>query len=94
MPDLLLDERLRRRDDIISAPIDDGYVMLDADAGKYLQFNPVAAHIWDLLEQPRTARDIVFALQSQFDVDAEQCVVDTCGTLEQLLALGVVRRLE
>lgn len=85
------DRLLCRKADIVGAQISDGYVMLDLDRGKYLQFNAVAETVWALLETPKSFATLVELLKARFDVTSERCAVEVGAFLERLLVLNLVR---
>ena len=58
---------LRRNEDMIGAPVEGGYVLLDVERGKYLHFNATAMRIWEMLETPKTVAELCAAMQERFD---------------------------
>ena len=57
-------------------------VILHLDDGVYYSLNPVGARVWDLLQQPRTAEELIARVTEEFDVAAERCRLD----VEELLS--------
>jgi hypothetical protein len=73
-----------------SCPLGDAIVLLDMRAGLYFSLDNVGAAIWQLLQQPRTVKDICDALLEQFDVTPDTCRRDLVGLLRELEARGLV----
>src|SRR3569833_3346207 len=85
------DRLLCRKADVIGAQITDGYVMLDLDSGKYLQFNAMAETVWALLEKTKNFAALVELLEARFDVMSERCTTKENTKQEQQLVLNLVR---
>ena len=65
-------------------------MMMSIEAGKYFSLNPIGSRIWQLIESPLPAGEVVAALEQEFDVDGERCRADTLTFLEGLIANGLV----
>ena len=65
-------------------------VILNARTGTYHGVEEVAARIWELLQEPRTVREIHAALLEEYDVDADTCRRDLLGLLQALAAEGLI----
>lgn len=65
--------------------------ILDMASGSYLGFNATAAHVWRLLEEPRTLDSLCQAMMSEFDINADRCRGEVSALLEELLAGGLIR---
>jgi len=65
-------------------------VVLNFEDGMYYSLNAVSARIWELVQQPRSIRDLHAALLDEFDVDPERCRADLLEHLEELRALQLV----
>jgi len=46
-----MQKKYTRNNDTIQGRLNDELVMMDIEKGKYFSLNPVATHIWDLLEK-------------------------------------------
>ena len=73
------------------APMGDELVMMDVAQGKYFGLNPIATHIWSLLESPISLDSLVSELMLQFDVTERECRSDTETLLKQLLDRQLVK---
>jgi hypothetical protein len=58
---------------------------------EYLGLDPVATHVFALLDRPRTLDDLVARLVEDYDIDEERCRSDVAPFLEQLLAHKLIR---
>ncbi|HSV89009.1 MAG TPA: PqqD family protein [Bacteroidales bacterium] len=62
-----------RNPEPITGSLHDHLVMLDIQKGKYFSLNPVAARIWEILENPHTLEEVCSKLLDEYDVSQEQC---------------------
>lgn len=81
-----------RNSKTISGRLHDELVMMDLEQGKYFSLNPVATRVWDLLEKPMDSAEICSVLMDEYDVNAEQCVIEVEELLEEMGKLGLVLR--
>lgn len=83
---------IRRNEDMIGAPVEGGYVLLDVERGKYLHFNATAMRIWEMLETPKTVAALCTAMQERFDVAPDRCAREVGALADRMLAAGLIRR--
>jgi hypothetical protein len=85
------DPRWQRDDNWVGSQIDDNFVMVNIETGKYIALNASASAIWDSIEQPRSAEEIVIDLRSRFEVDPQTCRTSVDRMLGQMgeLALAI-----
>ncbi len=62
---------MRRNDGLLAAAVGDELLMMSSIDGKYFNLNGVGARIWELLARPASVEDLVTALTSEYDVDAD-----------------------
>lgn len=74
----------------ISANLGEELAVLDMASGSYLGFNATAAHIWRLLDAPKTLDALVDALTGEFEVDAETCRKEVQPLLDRMAAAGLI----
>lgn len=82
--------RYARAPGAAGAEVDGEVVVLSPSDLRYHGLNESAAAVWDLLEQPSTAADLVDRLLEQFDVDRAECEADVGAHLAELVELGLV----
>lgn len=87
---LPLDATLKRADAIVSSQAGSRTHMMDARTGRQFALEDSGARVWALLESPRTVRDLLQHLASEFDVDAVACDADVHPFLEMLLRDGLL----
>lgn len=65
-------------------------VILHLDDGVYYSLNPVGARVWDLLQEPRTADELVARVVEEFNVAVDPCRHDVEELLSALRARALV----
>jgi hypothetical protein len=81
------ESKWQRDDNWVGSQIEDNFVMVNIETGKYVSLNASASAIWDALEQPRSTDEIVADLLGKFEVDDETCrnsVSRVLGTMSEL----------
>ena len=73
-----------RNSNVSAAALDQETVLMSTEGNRYFSLNALGTDIWRLLEQPRTTREIVAAIRSNYDVDEEQASQDVNEFLEAL----------
>ena len=80
------------RTDAYASRVKDDLVFFDETAGKYFATGTVGADIWELIEEPRSLRDICAALMERYKVDEATCLAEVQRFVEELLEAGLARR--
>lgn len=80
-----------RNNETISGRLHDEIVMMDIEKGKYFSMNPVATHIWDLLEEPTSLEELCSTLTLEFEVDASTCKEDVAHFIAEMLKLSLIK---
>lgn len=75
----------RIEEEIISSDIDGEVVLFNLESGKYFGFNETSSRIWDLIEQPIDLGELVSALTTDYQIDAETCEAEVRGIVKQLV---------
>lgn len=81
---------LTRNDSIVFTELDDTIVMMDVDEGHYYELDPIAARIWELIDDGATVGAVCDALAEQYEVDPQECQQDTLEFLTQAVERGIV----
>lgn len=89
-PSLNEDTPVSWADTAISTDIDGELVALDVTKGVCYGLNRMGTRIWQLVETPRSARQVADILLSEFEVAPEVCVDETLNLLRELKAAGLV----
>ena len=66
-------------------------IILNLKSGVYYGLNSVGTRIWNLLQQPRSVREIRDALVARYDVDRERAENDLIALLQKLIDAGLVQ---
>jgi len=70
--------------------IDGTTVLMNRENGGLYGLNPVAARVWEWLQEPRTLPELVELLTGEFDVDVETAEVDLKLLLGELRGRGLI----
>ena len=76
----------------IYAELDRDCILVDVEAGKYLQLNPVGAEIWKTLAAPVLVGELCRRLHARFDAPPETIDADVMAFLEKLEARGMLTK--
>ena len=87
---LTADSQVARAETALSAEVGGELVALDVNRGVCYGLNHVGTRIWQLLETPRSVREIVDTLLSEYEVTPEACTEQTLNLLHDLLAAELV----
>ena len=74
----------------VSSDLGGEAVILNMATGVYHGLNEVGAKVWDLIEQPKTVKEIKELLVEQYEVEPEVCKNDLLALLKDLQAAGLV----
>jgi hypothetical protein len=59
-------------------------VILNLKRGLYYGLNPVGSWIWNKIQEPQSFKDLLDAMQREYDVDADVCGRDLIALLKAL----------
>lgn len=79
-----------RKSDVLESEVHGEIVALDVGQGQCFGFNSSASSIWRLLDKETSAHEICTALQSEFDIDSQQCQDDVLRVLNELRDKGLI----
>lgn len=85
-----LDDTIVAIRDQVSCDLADEAVVLSLKDGVYYGLNPVAARVWELIQEPRSLREIRDRLLEEFDVEDGACTQDLLALLVQLREWNLV----
>jgi hypothetical protein len=75
---------------LISCSLANEAVVLHLEDGIYYGLNPVASRIWELVQQPRTVKEIRNTLLSEYEIAEPACTRDLLELLAQLVRWKLV----
>lgn len=82
--------RVRRRPDVLFAPIDYEVLALDETSGQCYSLNEVAGQLWQWMEAPQPIAELCARLQEEYEVEPERCGREVLAVLEGLREVGLV----
>lgn len=80
----------RNNEDFLSSKLGNELVMMNTKTGDYLGLNQVSNDIWELIQQPCTAEDIINGLLQQYEVSKEDCEKQTLECLNKMMEQGMI----
>ncbi len=78
-------------EDQISSDLGGEAVILNMKTGIYHGLNEVGARVWDLIEQPKTVKEIKQVLLEEYEVEAEACTNDLFSLMNNLKTAGLIK---
>ena len=76
--------------DVVSCDLDAEHIVLNLASGIYHSIDGVGRRIWELIQEPRSVREILDSLLVEFAVEEEQCRGDLIAFLRELEGAGLV----
>jgi coenzyme PQQ synthesis protein D (PqqD) len=73
----------------VSRAIDEECVILNVKNSVYYSLDPVGAHVWNLLREPRSVAELRDSLLVTYDVEAGRCERNLLELLDQMRAQGL-----
>ena len=80
--------------DQFSCPLGSDTVILDVKAGLYFSLDNVGAFVWELIQQPRSVKELKQAVGDAFEVDAATCERDLHALLGELADKQLIKILD
>jgi hypothetical protein len=81
-----------RSDDWVGSEIEDSYVMVNIESGKYVALNRTASAVWEAMASPVDQVTIEQAMCAAFEVSPEDCHRSVTALLVQMQDLQLVSR--
>ena len=82
----------KRSDDWVGSEIEDAFVMVNIDSGKYVALNLTATAVWEAMESPADQASIERALCEAYSVSPEDCGRSVAALLAQMQELQLASR--
>jgi hypothetical protein len=90
MNEVTLQSRITKNDDIVSGEIDDEFIMMSIESGKYHLANKTGSRIWALLDKPRTVAELCAILTGEFKITPAVCQKEVLDFVTQLISRKIV----
>jgi hypothetical protein len=85
-----LESTIKATGQSVSCNVEDETVILSLKNGSYFGLDPIAAQVWELIQEPRQVVEIRDRLLNEYDVEPEQCTRDLLELLDQLAGWDLV----
>jgi hypothetical protein len=87
---LTADSLLVRNKDVHSTPLDRDLIVLNVARDNYVGLDDIGRQIWDLLAEPREARQLCDEMTRQYRGEAEKIAADLMTFLNDLVVEGLL----
>lgn len=74
----------------VSCPLGEESAILNLKNSVYYGLDPVGAHVWKLLREPRSIGELRDALVDEYDVEPPRCEQDLLELLEKMRGEGLI----
>lgn len=64
--------------------------ILNVETGRYTFLNPVAARIWDIINEPVRIEKIVARLTQEYEVDEKKCTLSVISFLDKMYKAKII----
>lgn len=85
-----LQSRISKNDDMVSGEVDDEFVMMSIESGKYHLLNETGSRIWELLDEPHTVAELCTILIGEYKISPEICQKQVMDFVSQLISRKIV----
>jgi len=75
---------------VIHTTLDNEIVLMHVSDGKYYGLNEVGSFLWEHIKEPAKVKQICSAIESEFEVEPDECHRDVLRILGQLFDIGLV----
>lgn len=86
----LLNAKIVQNKEIDASDIDGDKVMMNLEKGMYFSLKSVGSRIWDIIENPTTADEIIKILLNEYDIAEEKCREAVVSFLKGLEVNGLI----
>lgn len=86
---ITMDSVVRASQDQVSCDMAGEAAILDLKSGQYYGLNPIGARIWNIIQEPKSVREVLGVLLNEYDVDAARCENDLLALVEELCSKGL-----
>ena len=83
-------KRWKRRDDWVGTQVEDHFVMINVESGRYIALNATAAEAWHLLGEPSDQGTLAGAMTRIFDVDLKTSEQSVSSLMDRMQSLELV----
>ena len=74
----------------ISSDLGEEAIILNLKSGTYHGLNEVAVQIWNIIQQPKSVKEVRTRILEEYEVDTQQCDRDLKALLKELTEAGLI----
>ena len=74
----------------VSTDVDGEAVILGLQSEEYFGLKDVGARIWEIIQEPKTVKEILDLLLNEYEVEPERCERDLLALLQELVNEGLI----
>jgi hypothetical protein len=90
MEKITLQTLIQRNPEMVTSNIDGEIVMMSIENGEYYGLDEIGSRIWELLENPISADQLISCLLTEFEVEEVTCKTDTLDFLNDMFEKKLV----
>jgi Coenzyme PQQ synthesis protein D (PqqD) len=79
-----------RRSDWVGTQIEDRFVMIHIESGRYVALNETASEAWRVLETAQDSESLTSALMEKFEVEEAHCAKSVAQLTETMSKLEMI----
>jgi hypothetical protein len=84
------DSKILRNSKVPWRIIEDEGILVDVSKGEVIHLNPIAASIWEKIDEQTTVGNIIDEIEQEYDVDSQIAYDDIFTFLNKLLDKGII----
>jgi hypothetical protein len=77
--------------ELLYRELGDEFVVLDVNGGEFFSADPVAIHLWELIQTHKDENSVIAAMQAEYDVDESRLRADLTKFLDLLIRHEIIR---
>lgn len=90
MSEILLNSTIVRSSNHVSTNLSGEVVILGLQSEEYFGLKDVGARIWDIIQEPKTVKEVLEVLLKEYEVELERCERDLLALLQELANEGLI----
>ncbi|MBN1868030.1 PqqD family protein [Candidatus Sumerlaeota bacterium] len=90
MSEISLDSTIMRSSDQVSTDLGEEVVIMGLQSEEYFSLENVGARIWNMIQEPKTAKEILDAIVRDYAVEPERCERDLLAVLREMENEGLI----
>jgi len=91
MSRVTLNSTIVRSSNQVSTSLGEEVVLLGLQSEKYFGLKGVGTRIWEIIQKPKTVKEILDLLLEEYEVEPEHCEQDLLALLQQLAGEELIK---